>query len=96
MFTPPFANAYCKRTSRYRVLKRITLRGSIVGTRKDLTEALAFAAEGKVKAHIRCAPLEDVNSVFHALKVGAVDGRMVLDMSLPARATEVASTAASV
>ena len=34
------------------VLKRITIRGSIVGTRKDLAEALAFAAEGKVHSHI--------------------------------------------
>ena len=30
------------------VLKRITIRGSIVGTREDLAEAIAFAAEGKV------------------------------------------------
>jgi alcohol dehydrogenase, propanol-preferring len=62
------------------VLRRITIPGSIVGTRQDLTEALAFAAEGKIKAHIRCAALEDVNSVFESLKAGAVDGRMVLDM----------------
>ena len=32
------------------VLSRYTLRGSIVGTRKDLEEALGFAAQGKVKA----------------------------------------------
>ena len=44
------------------VLKRITIRGSIVGTRKDLAEALAFAAEGKVRAHIHQARLEDINS----------------------------------
>jgi len=66
-----------------------------VGTRQDLTESLAFAAEGKVNAHIRRAALEDVNTVFQALKVGAVDGRMVLDMSLPWQMTHVA-TAASV
>ena len=29
------------------VLNRITARGSIVGTRKDVEEAIAFAAEGK-------------------------------------------------
>ena len=29
------------------VLKRITIRGSIVGTRQDLAEALAFAARAK-------------------------------------------------
>ena len=62
------------------VLKRITIRGSIVGTRKDLAEALAFAAEGKVRAHIHQARLEDINSIFADLKEGKVDGRMVLTM----------------
>ena len=63
------------------VLKRITIRGSIVGTRKDLSEALAFAAEGKVRAHIHSVPLEHVNAVFAALKTGTVDGRIVLEMA---------------
>lgn len=62
------------------VLKRITLRGSIVGGRKDLTEALAFAAEGKVKAHIHHKRLEDINTIFADLKAGRVDGRIVLDI----------------
>ena len=62
------------------VLKRITIRGSIVGTRKDLAEALAFAAEGKVKSHIHRMPLAKVNDVFAALKEGRVDGRVVLDI----------------
>ena len=65
------------------VLKRITIRGSIVGTRRDLAEALAFAAEGKVTAHIHHARLDDVNEVFEALKAGRVDGRMVLDIGVP-------------
>lgn len=60
------------------VLKRITLRGSIVGTRKDLAEAIAFAADGKVKAHIHQHPLEDINTVFAGLKAGTVDGRVVI------------------
>jgi alcohol dehydrogenase, propanol-preferring len=62
------------------VLKRITIRSSIVGTRKDLAEGLAFAAEGKVRAHIHEARLEDINSVFADLKKGDVDGRMLLTM----------------
>ncbi len=33
------------------VLKRITVRGSIVGTRQDLEESLMFAGEGKVASH---------------------------------------------
>jgi propanol-preferring alcohol dehydrogenase len=62
------------------VLKRITIRGSIVGTRKDLAEAIAFAAEGKVRAHIHRAALEEINQVFADLKKGKVDGRIVLDL----------------
>jgi alcohol dehydrogenase, propanol-preferring len=62
------------------VLKRITLRGSIVGTRKDLAEAVAFAAEGKVRAHIHHARLEDINTVFANLKAGTVDGRIVITL----------------
>jgi alcohol dehydrogenase, propanol-preferring len=72
------------------VLKRVTIRGSIVGTRQDLTEALAFASDGKVAAHINHARLEDVNDVFSALKAGRVDGRMVLDIGLPSQSREVA------
>jgi alcohol dehydrogenase, propanol-preferring len=63
------------------VLKRITVRGSIVGTRRDLDEAIAFAAEGKVRAEITKAPLADINAIFERLKAGTIDGRMVLDFS---------------
>lgn len=63
------------------VLKRITVRGSIVGTREDLAEALAFVAEGKVRAHIHRAKLEDINRVFADLRTGQVDGRIVLDIA---------------
>jgi propanol-preferring alcohol dehydrogenase len=62
------------------VLKGITIRGSIVGTRKDLGEALAFAAEGKVKAHIHEAKLEDINGIFADMKAGKIDGRMVVSL----------------
>jgi alcohol dehydrogenase, propanol-preferring len=61
------------------VLKRITVRGSIVGTRRDLDEAIAFAAEGKVRADISKAPLSDINAIFDRLKSGTVEGRMVLE-----------------
>ena len=60
------------------VLNRYTLRGSIVGTRMDLDEALAFAAEGKVKATIEVVPLESINDVLERLKKGQVIGRVVL------------------
>jgi propanol-preferring alcohol dehydrogenase len=60
------------------VLKRITVRGSIVGTRKDLADALAFAAEGKVKATVKVEPLSAVNQVLDRLRAGKIDGRVVL------------------
>lgn len=62
------------------VLKRITIRGSIVGNRKDLAEAIEFAAEGKVKAHVNKTSLDNINQVFSDLESGRVDGRMVLEM----------------
>lgn len=61
------------------VLKRITVRGSIVGTRRDLDEAIAFAADGKVKADVTKVPLAQINDVFDRMKAGKIDGRMVLD-----------------
>jgi alcohol dehydrogenase, propanol-preferring len=63
------------------VLKRLTIRGSIVGTRADLQESLAFAADGAVRAKIELQPLSAINSVFDRLKRGAVNGRVVLQIA---------------
>jgi propanol-preferring alcohol dehydrogenase len=62
------------------VLKRITVRGSIVGTRQDLDEALAFAGEGKVAPHYSWSTLDRINDIFAELEAGRVDGRVVLRM----------------
>ena len=59
----------------------ITIRGSFVGTRLDMAEALAFAVDGKVKADIELQPLSAINSVFERLKHGEVPSRVVLDFS---------------
>lgn len=63
------------------VLNRYTIRGSIVGTRLDLEEALAFAAGGKVKATIETLALESINDVFNRLRTGQVNGRVVLGIA---------------
>ena len=60
------------------VLNRITIRGSIVGGRQDLAEAIEFAAQGKVHSHYHEMKLEDTNRVFSEMKAGKVDGRMVI------------------
>jgi propanol-preferring alcohol dehydrogenase len=61
------------------VLNGTTVRGSIVGTRLDLQEAIDFAGQGKVKATITTDRLEDINDVFERMKVGKIEGRIVLD-----------------
>lgn len=63
------------------VLNRYTVRGSIVGTRKDLKEAVGFAVEGKVKATVHTAELENVNTIFDDMKAGKIDGRMVMKIA---------------
>jgi len=60
------------------VLNRITVRGSIVGTRQDLAECLAFAGEGKVKAHVSWVPMEAINDIFHRMEGETIDGRIVM------------------
>lgn len=62
------------------VLNAKTVRGSIVGTRMDLQEALQFAGEGKVGAHFTTDRLDNINQVFDAMKRGAIDGRVVMEI----------------
>jgi alcohol dehydrogenase, propanol-preferring len=59
----------------------ITIRGSFVGSRRDMAEALAFAADGKVKADIELQALSAINSVLQRLKTGDVPSRVVLDFA---------------
>jgi propanol-preferring alcohol dehydrogenase len=61
----------------------ITIRGSFVGTRQDMAEALAFAAAGKVKADIERQPLSSINQIFDRLEHGDVASRVVLDFAQP-------------
>jgi propanol-preferring alcohol dehydrogenase len=59
----------------------ITIRGSFVGTRQDMAEALAFAASGKVKVDFELQPLSAINDVFNRLEHGRVPSRVVLDFA---------------
>jgi alcohol dehydrogenase, propanol-preferring len=61
------------------VLNGITVRGSIVGTRLDLQEALDFAGEGKVKATVATERLESINDIFSRMRAGDIQGRVVID-----------------
>jgi alcohol dehydrogenase, propanol-preferring len=57
----------------------LTIRGSFVGTRGDMAEALAFAADGKVSADIELQPLSAINDVLTRLEHGDVASRVVID-----------------
>ncbi|CAN5128500.1 alcohol dehydrogenase AdhP [soil metagenome] len=61
------------------VLRGVTVRGSIVGTRLDLQEALAFAADGRVKAIVHAEGLSNINGIFDRMGRGEIEGRVVLD-----------------
>lgn len=63
------------------VLKGLTIRGSIVGTRQDLTEALDFASAGMVSPHFTWDRLDNINAILDRLRTGDVTGRIVLDMT---------------
>ncbi|WEK49816.1 MAG: alcohol dehydrogenase AdhP [Candidatus Kaistia colombiensis] len=63
------------------VLNRVTVRGSIVGTRQDLVESLEFAAEGLVTPHYSWDKLDNINGIFEAMKAGKIDGRVVMQIA---------------
>jgi propanol-preferring alcohol dehydrogenase len=46
-----------------------------------MAEALAFAAEGKVKTDIELQPLSSINQIFDRLEPGQVESRVVLDFA---------------
>ncbi len=60
------------------VLRAITVRGSIVGTRQDMVEALEFYAAGKVTPTVSTRSLTEINDIFEEMEEGRIDGRVVL------------------
>lgn len=61
------------------VLKGLTIRGSIVGTRQDLAEAIEFYAAGKIHPTYSRRSLEDINQILGEMKEGKIDGRVVIE-----------------
>ena len=58
----------------------LTVRGSNVGTREDLLEAVAFTARGLIKATIRTIALDDINATLDDMRKGKIVGRVVLKL----------------
>ncbi|KAF7327337.1 Alcohol dehydrogenase 1 [Mycena kentingensis (nom. inval.)] len=64
----------------FTVFKSISILGSYVGNRRDSEEAVAIAAQGKVKCYYQLKELKDLANVYQGLTEGTVAGRVVLEM----------------
>lgn len=62
------------------VLLGLTVRGSIVGTRTDMAEAVDFFARGKIQPTYTVRPMSDINAIFGEMERGGIDGRIVIDL----------------
>jgi alcohol dehydrogenase, propanol-preferring len=62
------------------VLNGITIRGSIVGTRKDLAEVYEIHAQGRTRVIRETRQLSEVNECFEEVEKGHVQARIVFDM----------------
>ncbi len=60
------------------VLKGLTVRGSIVGTRQDMVEALDFYARGQIHPTVATRKLDEINEIFDEMTRGTIDGRIVI------------------
>lgn len=60
------------------VLRGLTIRGSLVGTRQDLEEALDFYARGLIKPQVAECRLDDINGVLEDMRHGKIDGRIAI------------------
>lgn len=56
----------------------ITIRGSFVGTRRDMGETLEFAGDGRVKADNELQPLSAIYDVLGRLEHGDVASRVAI------------------
>ena len=62
------------------VLNGITVRGSIVGTRKDLAEVYGIHAQGRTRVIRETRRLDEVNECFEEVEKGSVKARIVFDL----------------
>ncbi len=60
------------------VAQEARIMGSAVGTRQDVREILAMAAQGLVHCHVEERPMQQVNTVLDEMRQGRIKGRVVL------------------
>lgn len=62
------------------VMRAITVRGSIVGTRHDLAQALSLAAQAGISPTVQPVAFDDLPEAVERLEHWTVPGRMVVEM----------------
>jgi len=63
------------------VSKELRIVGSTVGNRKDACEIVEMAARGLVIPEVEVRPMSDLKSVFDKMDKGALQGRVIIDLS---------------
>lgn len=58
--------------------REVRIQASAVGTREDLREVLALAAQGKVRCEVAARPLAQVNEVLDQMRRGEISGRIAV------------------
>ncbi|MGA8074144.1 MAG: zinc-dependent alcohol dehydrogenase [Candidatus Acidiferrales bacterium] len=58
--------------------REVRIQASAVGTREDLREVLALAAQGKVRCEVAARPLSQVNEALDQMRRGEISGRIAV------------------
>jgi propanol-preferring alcohol dehydrogenase len=58
----------------------VNIKASAVGTREDLKQVLALAAQGKLHCQVSTRPLAEINGIMEEMRAGKIAGRIVLTM----------------
>ncbi|CAD5232602.1 unnamed protein product [Bursaphelenchus xylophilus] len=64
----------------FAIIRTIKIRGSHVGNRQDMDEALRFFARGQVKIPCEVVPLDQLPKVYDRMLNNQINGRIVLDL----------------
>lgn len=60
------------------IVKGIAIRGSYLGTRRELGEVFELARSGAIRAHVQTYPLEETPSLLESMHRGEILGRAVI------------------
>ena len=58
--------------------REVRIQASAVGTREDLREVLALAAQGKLHCEVAARPLAQINEILDEMRRGEISGRIAV------------------